>query len=101
MFFVGVSASSVSIQINLPFTAPVAPPAGGLLPGVKTAIEADRGYKHPWQATGAPIVPSPFMGSQEQAIQPSMAPQLEMALELDNRGTIDEMLLLMLAASIL
>ena len=75
IFFSGASSSVASFTITGPFTPPIiVTPTGALLPGVppKTAIEADRGFKHPWQATGAPIVPSPFMGSSE-TIQPAVS----------------------------
>lgn len=100
MFFAGVSGSSVSIQIDAPFTPPDIVPvkSGGLLPGVlsgqpKTAIELERGYKYPWQATGAPIVPSPYMGSSE-SLAP-IAPQM-LHVEQINAPTEDEALLLLM-----
>lgn len=55
----------------MPAPPVAASPSAALLPGVlpKTAIELERGYKYPWQATGDAIIPSPFMGSSE-TLQP-------------------------------
>src|SRR5208282_17475 len=68
----GISVTIGSGDLEPPITPPaiIVQPTAALLPGVnvgppKTAIELERGYKYPWQATGAPIVPSPFMGSSE------------------------------------
>lgn len=98
--FFGASASAATITLTGPFTPPdvVPPPTGALLPGVapKTAIELERGFKYPWQATGAPIVPSPYMGSSEALVPlaPIIAPQIQ--AEPVIVPTEDEALLLLL-----
>jgi hypothetical protein len=83
------------------------PIAGALLPGVlseaalRTSQEGRKPY--PWQATGAPIVPSPFMGSSEtlqpalHAAEPSSAvPSNEGAEPATAAPTFDEAQLLMI-----
>jgi fibronectin-binding autotransporter adhesin len=71
----GISVTMGSGDMTPPAVVPtVTLPVNQLLPGVppKTAIELERGYKYPWQATGDPIVPSPFLGSSE-TLQPGIA----------------------------
>jgi hypothetical protein len=64
-----VTAATADLEPTVPPPPVVTVSSPGLLPGVfpapKTAIELERGYRHPWQATGAPIVPSPFISSAE------------------------------------
>lgn len=94
----GIAVSPAFATISFTFTPPdiAPPPTGALLPGVKTAIELERGFKYPWQATGAPIVPSPFMGSSESLapLAPIVAPTFH--VEPAIAPTEDEALLLLL-----
>jgi hypothetical protein len=90
-----------SVLLGIPPPPPVVPPVvpagGGLLPGAnvgappwkkhpKTALELEGRAPLPWSATGAPVVPSPFMGSSEALLPPAeitfhLEPQIEKTAE--------------------
>jgi hypothetical protein len=80
------------------------PSGGGMLPGVnigsppwkpRTALELEGRVPLPWQATGAPIVPSPYLGSQEAPPIAIAAPPMLQA-EPAIAPTEDEALLLLM-----
>lgn len=68
----GASISACSGQlIDIEVFPILVTPSAALLPGAapKTALELERGYRYPWQATGAPIVVSPHLDSREPIAQ--------------------------------
>lgn len=112
IFFAGSSASSATFTISGPFTPPaIIAPAGALLPGVAgkrkplTALELEGHEPFPWQATGAPIVPSPYMGASESIVPiASVAPPVDQMFPVKQiiAPTEDEavLLLMLLGASL-
>lgn len=101
--------SNVQNQNVLPVIIPPIPPVvGALLPGVAgkppkrkplTALELEGHEPFPWQATGAPIVPSPYMGASESIVPiASVAPPADQMFPVKQiiAPTEDEALLLLM-----